>query len=398
MAAHHDDHELIEQLLRLVREHPELREALRRELLSEELLALPARVDQRFAELAQRIEELAARTSELADRITFLATRQERTEAGLARLDERLERLEARTETQAQAIAALLDAQQATERQLATLAERMAELADRQAVTEQRLAQLAARMDALTERMERVEAQIASLTARMEQAEQQIANLTARMERVEAQIASLTERMERVEAQIASLTARMERVEAQIASLTVRMEQVEQQIASLVEELRAFRQAVEARFQRVEDRLGVLSGFFHYTFYLHRLASILGHQVRRLRADQPGVLLEPLADRLGPAAYRALLDTDLIARGRLTDGREVWLVIEVSAVVDEHDVERALTRAALLRRAVPLVLPAVAGSSATEAAEQLAAESGVIVMQDGLHPALDPLLERWAAA
>jgi len=384
VAAHHDDHELIEQLLRLVREHPELREALRRELLSEDLLALPARVDQRFAELAQRIEELAARMAELADRITFLATRQERTEAGLARLDERLERLEARADTQVQAIAALLDAQQATERQLATLAERMAELADRQAVTEQRLAQLAARMDALTERMERVEAQIAALTARIDA-------LTARMEQAEQQIANLTALMERVEAQIASLTERMD-------ALTVRMEQAEQQIASLVEELRAFRQAVEARFQRVEDRLGVLSGFFHYTFYLHRLASILGHQVRRLRADQPGVLLEPLADRLGPAAYRALLDTDLIARGRLTDGREVWLVIEVSAVVDEHDVERALTRAALLRRAVPLVLPAVAGSSATEAAEQLAAASGVIVVQDGLHPALDPLLERWAAA
>ncbi len=98
------------ELLRLLREHPEWRDALRATLLTEELLQLPALTERRFAELASAIERLTER--------------QERTEAALA------------------------------------------ELAARQAETESHLTALASRLRELAQRMDRIEAQIAALAER----------------------------------------------------------------------------------------------------------------------------------------------------------------------------------------------------------------------------------------
>ena len=61
----------------------------------------------------------------------------------------------------------------------------------------------------------------------------------------------------------------------------------------------------------------------------------------------------------------------------------VWLAVEVSAVVDSHDVERALRRAAALRQAGYRAIPAVAGEQATEEAEQEARAHKVVLFRDG---------------
>lgn len=106
------------ELLRLLREHPEWRDALRATLLTEELLQLPALTERRFAELASALERLTER--------------QERTEAALAELAVR---------------------QAETEARLATLTQRVEELAARQAETEATVARLAERMDHLTEQV-----------------------------------------------------------------------------------------------------------------------------------------------------------------------------------------------------------------------------------------------------
>ncbi|MGC8779758.1 MAG: hypothetical protein ACP5UQ_02740, partial [Anaerolineae bacterium] len=62
---------------------------------------------------------------------------------------------------------------------------------------------------------------------------------------------------------------------------------------------------------------------------------------------------------------------------------EVWLAIEVSAVVDRNDVERARRRAVLLRKAGMAAIPVAAGEEITDGARQLARGENVVLLQDG---------------
>jgi len=86
-----------QDLLRLLEEHPEWRAELRRQILTDELLELPAIVRQ-----------LAERMDQLAERMDQLAAAQARTEAQLATLSSRMDELaaaQARTEMQISALA-----------------------------------------------------------------------------------------------------------------------------------------------------------------------------------------------------------------------------------------------------------------------------------------------------
>jgi hypothetical protein len=57
--------------------------------------------------------------------------------------------------------------------------------------------------------------------------------------------------------------------------------------------------------------------------------------------------------------------------------------VEVSAVVDKEDVERADRRAALLRKAGLRAIPAVAGESMTQGATKLLQDLPVVMILDG---------------
>ncbi len=83
-------------LLRLLGEHPEWQAALRRHVLTEELLELPALFRQltaRLDQLAARLEELTVRVDQLTVRVDQLAQAQLRTEQRLDQLTAQVARL-----------------------------------------------------------------------------------------------------------------------------------------------------------------------------------------------------------------------------------------------------------------------------------------------------------------
>jgi len=63
----------------------------------------------------------------------------------------------------------------------------------------------------------------------------------------------------------------------------------------------------------------------------------------------------------------------------MPEERDVWLAVEISATVDTKDVERAVERAAMLRKAGYAAIPAVAGREATFIAEEAAHVQGVLL-------------------
>ncbi|MDW8060391.1 MAG: hypothetical protein RMK01_09985, partial [Thermomicrobium sp.] len=117
-----------------------------------------------------------------------------------------------------------------------------------------------------------------------------------------------------------------------------------------------------------------------------RLSSWLGRYVRGLRVRPPGEWEREFRDRLAPEAFDRILDADLLARGRLAaDGqRDVWLVVEVSHVIDARDVARAVEWTLLLRRAGFLAIPVVLGAAVSGEAQEAIEREGVFVVQADL--------------
>jgi len=299
---------LSDELIRRIREDEAFRRELLEVLLSEEFLHLPPTV--------RRIEESLDRLIRtLEEERQAAAERQRRIDEQIERLGQRIDALATRVEAQIEALT-------------------------------QRMDRVESQIEALTARMDRVEAQIEALTQRID-------DLTVRMERVEAQIEALTDRMERVEAQIEALTQRMERVEAQIEALTQRMERVEAQIAELTQELRFVR-------SRLDEYVGITLELRYH----QRAGAIFGRFLRRVRPGTAGDVSDQLVELLTEREAEEAFAIDLLVRGvprSMPELGEVWIAIEVSSVIDRYDVERALRRAAILRRVHTRVLPAVRG-------------------------------------
>jgi hypothetical protein len=92
------------------------------------------------------------------------------------------------------------------------------------------------------------------------------------------------------------------------------------------------------------------------------------------------------AGRLTPEEAAELEDADVLVQGRSrATGGEAFLVVEVSAKVNTDDVERAVKRAEILRKARPEaeVIPVAAGPEIHPLAARAARDRGVWWLTDG---------------
>ena len=358
-----------DDLKRLLGEHPEWCVELRHLLLSNDMEALPAlvrdlihaqqRTEQRLAELAE-----AQRQSE--QRLAELATVERRTDDRLAELAE----AQGRTEERLNELAA---AQHRTE-------QRLAELAEAQGQTEVRLARLEEAQINLT-------AQICQLAARMDQLTERMDQLTARVDQLAARMDQLTERMDQLTARVDQLAARMDQLTERVDQLTARVDQLAARMDELAEKM-----------GRLTDKMGWMDGVLLELLYGKKVPGYFGRWLRRARAVDLDELWDALESALGHEETHDALMTDLVVRGRvatLADRPEAYLIVEVSAVIDQHDVERAVWRAELFRRAGFPAIPAVAGREATGSARWLAEARGVAMLEDGKESYWDRAIDRW---
>jgi hypothetical protein len=272
----------LQDLTRLLRERPEWLSEVRRIVFTEELLTLPQRTDERFAELAEA---------------------QRRNEQRFAELTEAIRQLTLRFE----------EAQQRNE-------QRFAELAEAQRRNEQRFAEL-------------TEA-IRQLTLRFEEAQQRN----------------------------------------------------EQRFAELAEAIRQLALRFDEYRQRTDAQIADMRGKLLEIEYRNKAGAIFGSRLRRPQVIDAGVLWELLRERLDESEIRKIVTADLIVRGQLfppQNERELWLIVEISSVIDRNDVARAASRAALLRKAGLLALPVAAGQRVTQGAAALSSQLHVVLAKNG---------------
>jgi hypothetical protein len=309
-------------LVRLLAEHPEWRAELRRLLLSDDVLALPAIV-----------RDLAAAQQRTEERLGALTEAQQRTE-------ERIEQLEGIVQT-------LAEAQQRTE-------ERLGALAEAQRRTEARL-----------ERLEGV-----------------VQTLAEAQQRTEARLDMLVEAQQRTE-------EHLERLERVIYDLAEAQRRTEDRLGSLAD-----------AYWRTTNTVGDLKGRVLEITYRDKASAYFGPLLRRLRVVAPYSLEETLETYLSPEEFKDLLLLDLLVSGQPRHDRtlpEVWLAIEISAVVDQEDVDRARRRAMLLRQVGYRAIPVVAGEQATLGAEAAARQHNVAMLQDGRIFLWEEALRSWVA-
>jgi len=262
--------------------------------------------------------------------------------------------------------------------------ERVGELAQAQARTEERVGGLEAAMERLTQAQARTEERVGELAQAQARTEERVGGLEAAMERLTQAQARTEERVGGLEAAMERLIEAQARTEERLARLEATVERLIEAQARTEETIRELIIAQE----RMDRDLGRLRGWQLEHTYQAKAYSYFGRLLRRARAVPLSEIEDELEQHLSDQEIADLIPLDLLVWGRprhRPDVPEVWLAVEISGVVDRHDVERAQQRAAILRRAGYRAIPTVAGEGITESAENIAQEEHILVLQDGRH-------------
>ena len=321
-------------LVRLLWEHPEWREELRRLLLTSELLALPEMVK----DLTKAQRETERRLSALAEEVRGLAKQVSILTQGQRRLTEQVRLL---TEGQ----------QQLREEQ--------------QRLTEQ--------VRALTEGQQRLTEQVRLLTEGQQQ---------------------LREEQQRLTEQVRALTEGQQRLTEQVRSLTEGQQWLTEQVRSLTEG----QQRLTERVDLLTDTVGRMKGTLLEMNYQRKASAYFGLLLRRVKVVDLSSIDDVLTSALTSEELRDMLQIDLLVSGKLRhlpESPEVMLAVEISSVVDRNDVLRAVQRAKLLRKAGYSAVPVVCGEEVTKGGRDYAEKQSVVLLRDGGVEFWDEALSSW---
>ena len=194
-------------------------------------------------------------------------------------------------------------------------------------------------------------------------------------------------RMDRVEAALLTLTERVDRLTERLDRLTERVEQLTERVDQLSQDVRSINVTVAgilARMDRMDGRMGNIEGQLLETRFEQNLPNWVRNFVRkptRVHADDVAQIEQAVADGTlteSDADHLAALDSLIRGLG-LEDGEETYLAVELSFTVNAEDVERAESRANMLKRAGLRARPFVGGYRISPAAESMLEERGVLV-------------------
>jgi hypothetical protein len=328
-------------LVRLLEEHSDWRTELRRVLLSQDLLDLPRAVQE-------------------------LAVAQRRTEEAITHLTERMER--GFTEAASERQGLRQDLSQLGERVERGFGEAAADRQDIRAHIGQGFADAADDRQRIRERVELGFADAADDRQRIR-------------ERVEQGFADAADDRQRIR----------ERMGQGFADAAGDRQRIRERMGQ------GFADATIDRRDMRRD-IGQLKGLGQEQFYRDRAAAIFGRLLVQ-GYDATNQVADHLqeARRLGVISdreYQDVLAADLLWGGQLRGGRQpLVLVLEASWTVGNADVERAASRAAVLRQAGLKALPVAAGQEWPPNTQDEARRAGVAIVQDGT---IDQ--ESWEAA
>lgn len=250
--------------------------------------------------------------------------------------------------------------------ELLSLPEIVRELAEAQRRTEERLNALAQAQQLLTERVDALTQRVDALAEGQQRLTEQMTVLTSRVDALTEQVRALTEGLQHLTERVDALAEGQQR---------------------LIEEQR-----------RLTNTVRDMRGDLLEITYREKAGTYFGPFLRQVKAMRPYRLEDKLVEALSPDEFKDILRLDLVVTGKLrhvSEFPEVWLAMEISSMVDRTDVERAVSRAGLLRRAGYRAIPVVAGKGVTRGGKAAARKQNVVLLQDGQMDFWDATLSAW---
>jgi len=230
---------------------------------------------------------------------------------------------------------------------------------------------IADQVEALVEAQRRAEGRVGRLEGAVEALVEAQRRTEDRVGRLEGAVEALVEAQRRTE-------DRVGRLEGAVEALVEAQRRTEQEVGQMAREM-----------GRLTVEVGALKGSDLERRYREQAASLFQALVRRIQLvshQDLGNLLDDAVDvgRISVDEKAEILRADVVVSGR-RDDRPVYVLAEVSVVVDQADVERAAHRAALLEKATGTpILAVVAGQRILAEAEESARATGVWRVVDGL--------------
>jgi chromosome segregation ATPase len=345
-----------EDILEAMERNPALRDAMRRHLLTEELLQLPSRVSR----LEELVAELASKLAELTE--TF-ARFVEQTNLALAQLNADVTELKI-------SVARLTEGQdRLTERQdrLTEGQDRLIERQDRLTVEQNRLAE---GQDRLIERQDRLTAEQNRLAEGQDRLIERQDRLTVEQNRLAEGQDRLIERQDRLTVEQNRLAEGQDRLIERQDRLTEGQNRISGQLNNLMGSDYE-RRAARVVLRRLKRHFNIDPS------EILRSSAVPGNpDVSNLlsRVVDAGIVSEDEAEDLELA--------DIIVRGQDPGGATVHVVAEVSITIHEEDIKRASRRAGVLESATGGTTHAVVvGESASPDSLEIAAQEKVAFFQ-----------------
>ena len=237
---------------------------------------------------------------------------------------------------------------------------------------------------------------VRTLVETQQKTELAIQNLIKAQERTESRLERLEQAQERTESRLDHLEAIIERLaQAQertesrldhLEAIVERLAQAQERMEAQLERLAQAQEYSEQKLNQLDNRVASLRGQALEQKYYQRAAAYFGRLLKKVKVIPSDVLAESLEELLSPEEFQDALLIDLVVQGRpRTTGKssEIWLAIEVSAVIDRNDVIRSRRRADLIQRQGIPTLAVVAGEDLTEGGEAQASRQKVAVVQNG---------------
>jgi uncharacterized protein (UPF0335 family) len=212
--------------------------------------------------------------------------------------------------------------------------------------------------------------QFRAINERLDRLETDVAGLKTDMVEVKADVAGLKTDMAEVKADVAGLKTDMAEVKSEQTQTNRRLSRVENQISDLRGDIMEITAA-----KRVVPRVIQERGLYHCDTIVGPGITLAQEHINDIRRAETAGIVQRGSDQ-------EIALSDLLLHGRRSDDdRHVWVVIEASARIDEHDVNRARRRADILDAVYnEPALAIVVGESIDERDAARAEEAGVTVI------------------
>ena len=370
----------IEDLIRIIQEHPEWRRELLIALLGEEFLHMP----DRLLRVEEVLAQLVASHARLTERVERLIESHEHLAGSHQRLTESHEQLTARVEQLTESHQRLAESHE----RLAESHKRLAESHQQLTKSHQRLAESHQQLTESHERLAESHQQLIESHERLAESHQQLTESHQRLAESHERLAESHERLAESHQQLIENHQRLAESHERLAESHQRLTESHERLIEEVRELRAIVEQLVFRMGRAESDIAHLRGEVLEIRYQQRAPALFGYYVRRPRVINVGHFLDDLREEgheFTQDEWIQLAAIDLIVSARHPQTREpLYLVVEVSRVIYPDDVQRAIERAEMLRQRGLSTYPAVAGEGIDPEARELAERTNTFVLLNGV--------------